>query len=58
MKNGDFHDDGGHRFYVKMTGKDIEKRARVRYNDMRLSCSSALRQRWIHKVFFGGYKQI
>ena len=41
--------NGGHHFSVKMTGKDIEKRARVRYNDMRLSCSSALRQRWIHK---------
>jgi hypothetical protein len=41
-----------------MRKEDVEKKARVRYNDMRLSCSSALRQRWIHKVFFGGYKQI
>ena len=58
MKTVTFMMNGGHHFSVKMTGKDIEKRARVRYNDMRLSCSSALRQRWIHKVFFGGYKQI
>jgi hypothetical protein len=41
-----------------MRKEDVEKKAGVRYNDMRLSSSSALRQRWLHKVFFGGYKQI